>query len=143
MTLTEAISTYWGWSGLQPLRVAAVSKFGNVVVADTHGKFWRICPEDAYCRVVANDRAEVEQLSADPEFISDWELPGLYEAAVAKFGPLEEGYHFTLRVPGVLGGAYDISNVKVAALGDILQSAGDTARRIADLPDGAQVNLTL
>lgn len=143
MTLTEAISAYWGWSGLQPLRVAAVSKFGNVMVADTQGKFWRICPEDAYCRVVASDRAEVEKLAADPDFISDWELPGLYEAAVGKFGQPEEGYFFTLRVPGVLGGAYDVSNVMVAPLGDILQVAGDTARRIADLPDGAQVNLAL
>ena len=143
MTLTEAISAYWGWSGLQPLRVAAVSKFGNVVVADTQGKFWRICPEDGYCRVVANDRAEVEKLSADPDFINDWELPLLYEQALEKFGEPEDGYYFTLRVPGVLGGAYDISNIKVVPLGDLLKSAGDTARRIADLPEGAQVILTL
>ena len=139
--LVDEIRESWGWTGLDPVAVVGENDFGNLIVEDSSGKFWRICPEDIYCRVVAEDRSELDTLSRDQEFLSDWYMAALVEAAREAIGPLGTGEKYCLAIPGVLGGAYDVSNIKSVPLVELVRFSGDIGRQIQDLPDGAQIEL--
>ncbi len=111
------------------------------MINDIHGKYWRLCPEDVYCKVIAENRDELDALSTNQEFLADWYMQALAETAKDKLDPLEEGRKYYLVIPNVLGGEYGISNIKTAPLVEIIQLSGDIRRQIKDLPDGAQVKL--
>ena len=141
MDIVEEIKESWGWAGIEPLEVVGENDFGNLMVKDVDGKYWRLCPEDLYCKVVAQNREELNALSTDQEFLADWYMEALVEAAKDKLGPLEEGRKYYLVIPGVLGGEYGVSNVKTLPLVELIRLSGDVGKQIKDLPDGAQVKL--
>jgi hypothetical protein len=86
MNLIDAIRAAWGWTGIEPQEIVGDNDFGNLIVKDVQGRYWRICPEDCYCRVVAHDRAELDRLSADQGFLRDWHMSSLVDQAYAKLG---------------------------------------------------------
>ncbi|MCG8092808.1 MAG: DUF1851 domain-containing protein [Candidatus Thiodiazotropha endolucinida] len=141
MSIIEVISLAWGWAGIQPVEVVGENDFGNLIVKDVAGMYWRICPEDVYCEVIANSREELDALSTNQEFLADWYMQALVEQAEEKLGPLSEGrkYHFV--IPGVLGGEYGASNFQTVSLVEQIRFSGDLGKQIKELPDGAQVKL--
>ena len=141
MNIVEEIREYWGWVGIDPVEVVGENDFGNLMIKDTEGKYWRLCPEDVYCEVVAENREELDALSTDQEFLEDWYMKTLVEVAKDILGPLEEGRKYYLVISGVLGGEYGISNIKTAPLVEIIRYSGDVGKQIKDLPDGAQIKL--
>ncbi len=141
VTLEEAIGEAWGWIGLVPVEVTAVNAFGNVIVLDQSGQYWRICPEDLYCKIVARTSEEYEALWVDSEFIEDWEMANLVAEARKRLGKLQDGYRYCLKIPGLLGGEYGGNNIASAPQIELIGFSGDIARQIRDLPDGAQVEL--
>lgn len=141
MDLLSEIRDAWGWVGIDPTEVVGQNDFGNLIIRDEDGKYWRICPEDVYCKVIANNQQELDNLSKDPEFLEDWRMSALIEAAKDNVGLLSEGRKYCLVVPGVLGGAYDASNIKSVPLIELIRFSGDLGRQIRDLPDGEQVQL--
>ena len=141
MNIVDEIKESWGWVGIEPLEVVGENDFGNLMIKDIEGKYWRLCPEDLYCKVVAQNRAELDALSTDQEFLSDWYMKALVEVAKDKLGPLEEGRKYYLVIPGVLGGEYGINNIKTLPLAELIRLSGDLGKQIKDLPDGAQVKL--
>lgn len=143
MNLISEITQYWGWTGIEPEEVVGENDFGNLMIRDASGKYWRLCPEDLYCEVVANDRPALDALSSDQDFLNDWYMKALVEKAMDALGPLEEGRKYYLVIPGVLGGAYDISNIKTASVVEIISRAGDIAQQIKDLPDGTKIRLDI
>jgi hypothetical protein len=68
------IEAAWSWTGLLPRAVIAENDFGNLIVEDVQGRYWRICPEELSCIVVSGTRAGWDELSASPEFQEDWEM---------------------------------------------------------------------
>jgi hypothetical protein len=141
--MIDAIRAAWGWTGIEPLEVVGDNDFGNLIVKDVQGRYWRLCPEDCYCRVIAQDRAELDRLSADQAFLRDWHMSALVDQAYAKLGVLPEGRRYCLKIPGVLGGEYGGDNLASAPLEDIIRMSGELARQIGDLPDGASIQLNL
>jgi hypothetical protein len=141
MDLISEIREAWGWVGINPLEVVGENDFGNLIVKDVNAKYWRICPEDVYCKVVANNREELDNLSRDQEFLADWYMTALVEQAKEHVGPLTDGRKYCLVIPGVLGGAYDVSNIKSVPLVELIRLSGDIGRQIRDLPDGAEIQL--
>ena len=81
MNLTESIEHAWGWSGIKPEEVVGENDFGNLIVRDRRGMYWRICPEDLSCKVVADDRGELDAMSRDQEFLRDWYMSELVAEA--------------------------------------------------------------
>ena len=65
MELIAIVEEAWGWTGLKPDRIVGDNDFGNLMIKDQSGRYWRLCPEDLYCKVIANSRAELDQLSQD------------------------------------------------------------------------------
>lgn len=141
MNIVEEIKESWGWIGINPVEVIGENDFGNLMIKDTDGKFWRLCPEDVYCEIVAQNQEELDTLSKDQEFLEDWYMRALVDVAQDKLGPLEEGEKYYLVIPGALGGEYGIDNIKTAPLVEIIRYSGDVGKQIKDLPDGAQVKL--
>jgi hypothetical protein len=115
-TLTEHIRSAWGWTGIEPSEVVDESDFGNLIVRDLQGSYWRICPEDLYCKVVAHSREQLDALSRDQEFLHDWHMSALVEEARNRFGSLEPGQKYCLKIPGVLGGEYGGDNLASISL---------------------------
>ena len=139
MDLLERIGRAWGWAGIAPAEVVGENDFGNLIIRDVDGRYWRLCPEDPYCRVVANDRAELDALSKDRKFLRDWYMSALVEQANAVVGALTQGRKYCLKIPGVLGGEYGGSNLASIALEALVEASGHIARQIDGQPDGAKV----
>ncbi|QQS42319.1 MAG: DUF1851 domain-containing protein [Acidobacteriota bacterium] len=143
MNLIDAIRESWGWTGVEPEEVVKENAFGNLLIRDVDGRFWRLCPEDLYCEVIAQDQDELDGLFADPEFLEDWRMEELVRQAEEVLGPLGEDQKYCLVIPGVLGGEYSVSNIARLPLGELIAVSGDLAKQIADVPDGGQVRLEI
>ena len=141
MELTDLIAHAWGWTGIRPSEVVGQNDFGNLMVRDVDGKYWRLCPEELDCRVVANTRSELDALSADQTFLHDWYMSALVEQARAVAGPLGPGQKYCLKIPGPLGGEYGGSNLASISLEELIEASGYIAHQIEGLPDGAKVEL--
>jgi hypothetical protein len=141
MNLVDEIRQSWGWVGIEPIEVVGENDFGNLIIKDEDGKYWRLCPEDCYCEVIANNRSELDQLSTDQEFLHDWYMSALVSLANDKCGPLTEGRKYCLKIFGVLGGDYGADNLATAPQVEIVRFSGDIGRQIKDLPVGSQVKL--
>lgn len=93
----DEISQSWGWVGINPVEVVGENDFGNLIVKDIEGQYWRLCPEDGYCRVVASNRQELDALSTNQEFLHDWNMRAFVEQAKEKCGLLPEGKEILLK----------------------------------------------
>ena len=141
MDLIATIKDSWGWAGIDPSRIVAENDFGNLIIEDTDGRFWRLCPEDTYCEIVAGSETELDELRLDPEFVTDWDMAPLIEAAKASLGELPTGRKYCLKIPGILGGAYEIDNIGTISFEELISFSGDIAYQCKDVPDGTKVIL--
>lgn len=141
MDLISEIRKSWGWVGIEPIQVVGENDFGNLIIRDVEGKYWRLCPEDVYCEIIARNQQELGVLAQDQEFLVDWNMQALVDAAKVNIGPLSENRKYCLVIPGVLGGAYDISNIRSVPLIELIRFSGDLGKQICDLPEGAQIEL--
>jgi hypothetical protein len=143
MTLTETVRVAWGWCGVDPVEIVGENDFGNLMVKDCAGRYWRLCPEDLSCTVIARDREELDVLSRDQAFLRDWYMSALVDEAFQRLGALPEGCKYCLKIPGVLGGEYGGDNLATIHLNELIRASGDIAHQIKDLPDGAKVRLKI
>jgi hypothetical protein len=140
-TLLEEIIQSWGWTGIKPIQVVSENSFGNLIVEDEIGQYWRLCPEDCYCEVIADSREKFDLLSVDQSFLEDWCMRPLVAKAEEICGPLNESRKYHFRIPGILGGEYGGSNLVTIDQIEQIRFSGDTARQIQNLPDGVQIEL--
>ena len=141
MNLLELVSEYWAWSGISPDELVVSNDFGNLIIKDTDDKFWRLCPEDVYCTVVADSIEAYNKLIEDESFAEDWHMVSMLVEAKKTLGDLNEGERYCLKVPGVLGGDYSGANVIKAPLETIIKSSGKLGKHIADKDEGATIDL--
>ena len=143
MELVATIKAAWGWAGIEPVQIVGDNLFGNLIVKDSLGRYWRLCPEDLYCKVIARDRAELDALSSEQQFLHDWYAVELVTSAKAALGPLKPGYRYGLKIPGPLGGEYGGSNFASLPSNELVAVSGHIAEQVAQLPEGAGVKLTV
>ena len=141
MSIIDEVRESWGWVGVNPTEIVAENDFGNLIIKDANNKFWRLCPEDVYCEVVAESIDEYNKLINDHELINDWNMSLMVEEAEAMLGSLNEGYKYCLVIPGVLNGEYGGANIKTAPFEEIVRLSGHLGQQIKDLPDGAEIKL--
>ena len=139
--LIQELSNSWGWVGLEPAEVIGENDFGNLMIKDTSGKYWRLCPEECSCRIVAEARDELDALAQEQEFLEDWLMLSLVEVAKAMLGPLRPGYKYAFVIAPVLGGKYESANMQIAPLYEVVRLSGEIGKQIQDLPDESQVCL--
>ena len=139
--MLNTIRDAWGWTGLSPAQVESINSFGNLIVRSADGAFWRICPEELSCEIVAHDAEEFAALWEEDDFQTDWQMEQLVGLARTKLGPLPDGRYYFLKVPAVLGGAYDADNLATITLDELIAFSGDLGEKIKDVPDGAQIEI--
>jgi hypothetical protein len=143
MTIIKEMHSAWGWAGLIPDEIVGQNDFGNLLVRDVEGNYWRICPEELGCEVVANSKAELDVLSKDQEFLHDWYMKNLVAIAMLKLGPLSGDRKYCLKIPGALGGKYEESNFETMSLRELIRASGYLAHKVRNLSDGTQVRLQI
>ena len=139
--MLEAVSKGWGWKIGKPVTIVARNAFGNIIVRTQDGRYFRIIPEELKCVYLADSQEELERARCRENFQEDWEMRTLVEQAERSLGSLSDGECYHLVIPGALGGAYAIENVKRIAITDWLGFSGEVARQIEDLPEGTPVKL--
>ena len=130
MSILNAVEQYWGWVGIEPEKVIAENEFGNLIMQDKSGRFWRLCPEDLYCDPIADDKDEYNELVKNEEFNLDWFMDVMVHKAIEKYGPLADGYKFHLLEPGALGGKYAVFNIRPIEFERIIKFSGELAQKV-------------
>lgn len=143
MDIIQELRESWGWAGLEPTEVIGENDFGNLIIKDGQGKYWRMTPEECTCEVIAVDRQALDALTTDQEFLHDWYMTSLVEVAEQSCGPLVDGRKYCLKIPGLLGGEYVTKNLGTVPLVELIRLSGDIALQVRDLPDGAHVSLKI
>ena len=143
MQILETVQSAWGWTGIKPAELVNENDFGNLIIKDAQGQYWRLCPEDCYCEVVAADQPAFEALAADSEFLVDWQMSALVDQAAQRLGPLASGRKYCLKIPGVLGGEYGGDNLGTISMVELIRFSGDIARQIAGLPEGTPIKISV
>lgn len=141
MNVLELVAEHWAWSGIKAEELVVTNDFGNLILKDGEDKFWRLCPEDVYCTVVAESIEGYNELIQNEEFVEDWHMVSILVDAKAALGDLAEDERYCLKVPGILDGDYVGDNVIKASLENIIVSAGKLGQYIADKPEGAKIDL--
>jgi len=77
--MLDAIADAWGWKGVRPRALVMQNAFGNVIFTDDDGQYWRICPEELSCAVVATNGEEFAWLRSSEGFLEDWAMQVLVE----------------------------------------------------------------
>ena len=141
MNLLDEIRQAWGWVGIEPEEVVNENEFGNLIVRDAGHQFWRLCPEDVYCEVIAKTIEQYNSVIKEEDFLEDWFMSAMVEQAEQTLGKLEPGYKYHMVIPGVLGGEYGGDNIKIAPLVEIIRFSGGLGKKIKDLPPGSEITL--
>ena len=141
--MISVIRDAWSWIGLDAVEIVATNAFGNYLVRDAEGAYWRVCREELSCKKIAQDESAYGALLSDAGFLADWELQHLLELAVQKFGSPTADRCFCLKMPGVFGGRYVLENIGTISRDELVSFAGDMAHQIKDIPDGAKVELKI
>jgi len=141
MNLLEEIKTAWGWVGIDPAEIVTENDFGNLIIKDHDDQFWRLCPEDVYCEVIAKSISEYNEKITDEDFLNDWFMSAMVDEAFKNNGILEPNNKYYMVIPGILDGEYGGDNIKTAPLTELIRFSGDLGKKIKDLPDGAKIEL--
>lgn len=141
MNIIDAITQYWGWTGIEPDTIIAENEFGNLIIQDVEGRFWRLCPEDLYCDPIADNKDEYNELVKDEEFNMDWFMDAIVPKCIEKHGELADGHKFHMLEPGALGGKYAVFNIHPMPFERILKFSGELAHKLSRA-GGKKVNYT-
>jgi hypothetical protein len=141
INILEEVKQAWGWVGIDPVELVTENEFGNLIIKDAKDQFWRLCPEDVYCEIVANSIAAYNELIQDEEFLDDWFMTTMVEEAKKSLGELKPDRKYHLVIPGVLGGEYTGKNIKTVPFIELIRFSGDLGKQIKDLPDGSEIEL--
>ncbi len=143
MDLISSIMRGWSWTGIKPALIVGENDFGNLIIRDEQGLYWRLCPEELTCEVIAKDQRELNTLFQQQDFLCDWHMASIVEGARNFLGDLKPSYKYCLKTPSLLGGEYIVDNFGVIPIYELIESSGVIAAKIDGLPDGTEVKITV
>ena len=139
--MIETINKSWKWTGKTAKEIVAINDFGNIIFTTADGEYFRICPEELSCNLIARTPDDYDELQKDPDFIEDWEISEFVKLATETLGKLNEGEKYCLKLPAVFLGEYSAQNIGKAPHDKLISFAGEMAEKIKDLPDGTELKL--
>ena len=129
MITMDDINDAWGWCGLNAVAVLGENPFGNLLLRDDEGRYWRLRPQDLLCEPVASNQAELTALAYNQAFLDAWYMPELVQLAETTLGPLVDDRKYCLKIPRSLGGEYQRENLATAPLPALIRFAGEGAQQ--------------
>jgi len=139
--LLAAVIAGWGWTGIQPRTITAVSPFGHTVIEDEAAAYWYLDPEMRTLTRVADDPGQLFAYMNDPEAREIWQAEALVNAARARLGEPGEGRCYTLKPLALLKGDYSHDNLCTLPIAELIHFSGDLERQTKDLPEGSTFQL--
>jgi hypothetical protein len=137
------INKAWNWKGFNATEIIRTNEFGNVIFKTDKNEYWRICPEEISCGKIAKSESEFDRISADSEFIEDWEMTNLVNIAESELGELKENEKYCLKMSAIIGGEYEKSNLGKISFTELIAFSGDLGFQIKDLKDGQKIKLNI
>jgi hypothetical protein len=134
MITVDDINDAWGWVGLNCVAVLGANPFGNLLLLDDEGRYWRLRPQDLLCEPVASNAAGLAALSYNQAFLDEWYMPEMVNLAEATLGPLVEDRKYCLKIPRSLGGGFQRENLAMVPLSELIRFAGEGAQQFEGLP---------
>ena len=141
--MISEINKSWNWKGFKAVEVLYENDFGNVIFRTEKSGFWRLCPEEISCLKIANTEIELKTLLDDSEFIEDWQMTNLISLAKNELGELDENMKYCLKMPAVLGGKYEVSNIGKINFQELISFSGNIGFQIKDLKDGQKIRFDI
>jgi len=131
----------WRWligPDLQPI-VATV--MGDVFLKSGDGCVSLLRTDIGELSRVAGSVEDLRNSMKDNALVQDWFMLNLLQKLIDTGAVRRANQVFGFVIPPVLGGEYSKENIRAVSLPDYLNFTGDVAQQIADLPDGATVQL--
>ena len=141
--MINEINKAWNWKGFNATEIVRTNDFGNVIFKTDKIKYWRICPEEVSCEMIAESESDFDRLLTDSQFIEDWEMTNLVEIAKKKLGKLGENQKYCLKIPAVIGGEYEKSNIGIISFSELISFSGNLGFQIEHLKDKQKINLKI
>ena len=141
MTILEAVKTGWGWTGIAPAAITAISPFGHLIVRDDAGAFWYLDPEVRTLETVGRDEPELLAHMNQLEVRDTWQANVLAAAALERLGVPGEGQCYSLTPLALLKGDYAHENLCILPVVELTIFSGDVERQTRDLPPGSAINI--
>ena len=129
MDAVQIIKQYWGFTGIRPVQIIERNQFGNLLVQDNSSRFWRICPEELSCEVIASNQKQMKQLWDEAEFKNDWHMTGFAVLAYNALGGVDDEQCYYFINPPALGGGYDVANIGITTIADLIIDSGIAAEK--------------
>lgn len=139
--MISTITEFWGWKLGEAEKVVLTNLFGNYIIRNTLGEYWRICPEELKCELIAKNDKEFDTKRKNQDFIIDWEMANIVKIAKDKLGDLPKDRCYYLVEPAVLGGTYEADNIESTNRESLIGYAGEIAEQIDPLPDGTPIKI--
>lgn len=134
MITVDDINDAWGWVGLNAVAVLGANPFGNLLLLDDEGRYWRLRPQDLLCEPVASNEADLAALSYNQAFLDEWYMAEMVDLAEATLGPLVDDRKYCLKIPLSLGGDFQSGNLSMVPLPELIRFAGEGAQQFEGLP---------
>jgi hypothetical protein len=138
--MIDIINKFWYWTGVNAKEIINTNEFGNIIFKSDRNEFWRICPEELSCSLIAKTLDEYERITQGSDFTTDWEMKTLVDLALCILGRLNSDEKYCLKLPAVLGGEYKANNLGKITFKEQIEFAGELGKKIKDLPDGTKIN---
>ncbi|MBU1082634.1 MAG: DUF1851 domain-containing protein [Spirochaetes bacterium] len=140
MISIEEIQNAWGWGFKNKIQeVVKMNTFGNILVR-SENEIYRILPEDCSIEYVCTVD-ELDSCFANEEFVDSWEMKNWEIPITEILGDLPKDRVIAFKIPRVLGGQDEITNIYYANPHDYIGGMGQVASQIHDLPDGTNIEL--
>ena len=116
--------------------------FGEpILVLDEDGSVHRLDLEGGELERLADSRDAFQDALEDPDNIADWLMVPLVDECRAAGLDLGPGQCYGFAHPTVIGGEYELENVRVKTLAEYAHFLAGMHDQIRDLPDGAKIEL--
>lgn len=116
-----------------------VNRFGDTFVVHEDGSVNMLDVGAGSYQRVADSRDQFADLMDVDDNASNWLMIPLVDACLAAGMSPGPGQCYSFKVPPVLGGKYELSNVELTAMAVYYSFLGDIYRQTKDLPDGTVI----
>ena len=139
--LVEAVRSGWGWTGIVPEAIGAVSPFGHLIIRDVTGDFWYLDPELRALERIGRTEAELFAHMNKQDVREVWQALALVDAARERLGEPGEGRCYSLKTMALLQGDYAHDNLCTIPVAELIAFTGDFERQTHHLPRGSKIQL--
>ncbi len=133
-----------GWQHLLPstFTIWLVNRFGDLFISYPDESIHHLDIQLGVITKRGENKKEFLENLLDGTNANEWLYMNYVDQAQNFAMLLKPGECYTFKIPPVLSGEFELENLTIAPVGDVLPFLSTVHAQIKDLPEGAAVNLT-